>query len=243
MNPEDAVHEAIIVFARQPQPGTSKTRLSPQLSPTQAAELYACFLKDTLAFVDRCRPVGEPAGRALDSAAARSSGLERFLAYDPPEAEPFFAALAPGYRLLAQSGSDLGERMHRAFTAVFSFGVRRAVMIGSDLPHLPTERLEVALAALRQGAGLVIGPSEDGGYYLAGLKEPHAELFDLPMGDSQVLSRTLDIAARLELQVVQLPDAFDVDDFAGLQRLERLLKEDSSIPAQHTRAWLSQHSL
>ena len=78
--------------------------------------------------------------------------------------------------------------------------------------------------------------------YLIGLKVQHAELFDLPMGDSQVLSRTLEVAARLELQIVQLPTAFDVDDYAGLQRLERLLEEDTSIPALHTRAWLNQNT-
>jgi len=77
--------------------------------------------------------------------------------------------------------------MHR-LSRVFSLGVRSAVLIGSDLPHLPPERLEEALAALRCGAGLAIGPSEDGGYYLVGLKELHAELFDLPMSNSQVLS-------------------------------------------------------
>jgi len=77
------------------------------------------------------------------------------------------------------------------------------VLIDSDIPHLPPEWLEDALAVLR---------------------------------------RTLDVAACLGLQVVQRSAAFDVDDYAGLQRLERLLEEDTSIPALHTRAWLNQNT-
>lgn len=222
-------NEAILVFARQPRVGVSKTRLSPPLSPAEAAGLYTCFLKDTLALAEQCRPDG------------LTAAPERCLAYTPAGAKDYFKTLAPGYWLLRQAGADLGERMHRALEHALSHGADRAILIGSDTPHLSPRWLETALLALRGGADVVLGPALDGGYYLVGLSRPCAALFDLPMSNPQVLERTLEAAARLQLEVFQLPVTFDIDTAADLERLQRLLEEDEAIPAMHTRAWLYEH--
>jgi uncharacterized protein len=223
-------NEAVLVFARKPQAGVSKTRLSPLLSPAEAAGLYTCFLKDTLALAEQCVPDGPAASPA------------RFLAYTPPGARDYFAGLAPGFRLLPQMGTSLGKRMHLALENVLTRGMNRAILIGSDLPHLSPRQLETALLALRRGADLVLGPALDGGYYLIGLSRPYAELFDLPMGNSQVLARTLERAARLRLEVFHLPVTFDIDTVSDLERLESLLQQEPSIAALHTRAWFHRQS-
>lgn len=219
MQPEDT----LLIFARQPEAGAVKTRLSPPLSLEQAAGLYACFLADTLAL------------------AAEVPAVLRAIAYHPPEARENFARLAPGFRLMAQSGAGLGERMHRALAAAFADSAQRVVLIGSDAPHLPSDTIAAGFAALRQGADVALGPAEDGGYYLIGLRRPQPELFEMVMSTPQVFAQTVDCAERLGLRVELLPEGFDVDTHTDLERLRGVLAGDPAIPARHTRAWLADY--
>jgi rSAM/selenodomain-associated transferase 1 len=218
-----SVPEALVIFAKQPDPNNTKTRLSPPLSREDAARLYACFLADILA-----------TARAVDGAA-------RFIFYDPPAAEAYFAGLAPDFQLLPQSGEDLGERMHLALAELLSRGYRRVVLVGSDLPHLPAEAFQHGFAALRQGAEVVLGPSADGGFYLIGLTRPQPGLFDLPMSTPDVLRGTLERIQRLNLRHNLLKEEFDVDTFADLRRLAAHLDANPDIPARSTRGWLVEH--
>jgi rSAM/selenodomain-associated transferase 1 len=213
--------EALVVFARQPDPNTTKTRLSPPLSREAAAELYACFLSDTLA------------------TARQAAGIRRCVAYDPPGAADYFAEAAPDFERRPQAGAGLGERMHECTSALFADGCARVVLIGSDLPHLQATVIEQGLAALRQGAEVVLGPTPDGGYYLVGLAGPQPSLFDVPMSTPTVWSETLERAQRLYLSLAQLPEEFDVDTWADVARLRARLAAEPSVTAHATRAWLA----
>lgn len=215
------VFEALVVFARQPDPQNTKTRLSPPLSREDAVRLYACFLADTLA------------------AARQIRGVTRIIAYDPAAAEAYFAALAPDFQRMPQIGANLGDRMHQALAALFAQGYRRVVLIGSDLPHLPPQTFRLGFESLRQGAEVVLGPSADGGYYLIGLTRPQPRLFDLPMSTSDVLRQTLERVERLGLRLTLLPEVFDIDTAADLARLRTLLEANPAIPARCTRVWLA----
>jgi rSAM/selenodomain-associated transferase 1 len=216
-----AISEALIVFAKQPEPGKTKTRLAPPLNAETAARLYGCFLADTL------------------ETARQIQGIERIIAYDDPQAEPYFAVLAPDFRHFAQTGAGLGKRMHNALACIFSAGYRRAVIVGSDLPHLPAQTIEQGFQSLRQGAEVVLGPSADGGYYLVGLTRPQPQLFDLPMSTSQVLHLTLERAKRLSLKLALLEKNFDIDTAQDLEKLSQLLRDHPDIPAESTRQLLA----
>ncbi len=140
---------------------------------------------------------------------------------------------------LAQRGATLGERMRNAASDLVARGFGRVVLVGADLPTLPAAYVEDALERLsRPQESLVLGPSEDGGYYLIGLTRVHDELFDgIPWGAADVLHRTQEAAAALRLPVELLPIWYDVDLPSDLQRVRHRTAEGSSI-ANHTRAWL-----
>ena len=112
-------------------------------------------------------------------------------------------------------------------------------MIGSDVPTLPSAVLGAALERLA-GADLVLGPSEDGGYYLIGLREPRAALFaDMAWSTEIVFEETMRRASALGLDVGLLPAWFDVDTAADLERLEAALAAPGP-GARHTRRFFAE---
>jgi hypothetical protein len=217
---------ALIVFARQPIPGETKTRLCPPLEAATAAALYAAFLQDAL------------------NLARRVPGVQPLIDYSPATAGPFFARFAPDLPARPQQGEDLGPRMdHSLCAALRGEGLpapcAHAVLIGSDLPNLPLAFVAEAFARLDAGADLVLGPAEDGGYYLIGLRAPQPRLLhEVPMSTPTVLADTLQIAAELGLRTALLPRWYDIDTFADLRRLASEPGE-----AAHTRAFLARHAL
>lgn len=213
---------AVAVFAKAPRPGAVKTRLCPPLSPTVAARLYRCFLLDTLDAV-----------RALP-------GITPVVAYAPRRARAFFAART-GMALVPQTGPDLGARMAGVFGRLFARGFGAVVIVGSDSPTLPDDRLHRALRILRAGAADgVIGPSQDGGYYLIGLRAPCPRLFvGVPWSTDRVLARTLANARRARRRLVVLPPWYDVDTPDDLRRLAADL-ETPGRWARRTRRLLRQ---
>ena len=194
---------ALLIFARRPHPGRVKTRLSPYLSPEEAAEFYDCMVRDVM---------------------ARTAALEvdvRFLFYeDDGKAEGYFRGVDEKLVLLPQDGAGLGERLANAFAEIFRRGFRTAAVIGADSPDLPLSYISEAYERLESGsADIVFGPAEDGGYYLAGLREPHPELFrDVPWSTDQVLSVSLQRTAKVGLRPALLPGWYDVDEPADLGR-------------------------
>ncbi|MBI3241201.1 MAG: TIGR04282 family arsenosugar biosynthesis glycosyltransferase [Chloroflexi bacterium] len=212
---------ALIVVAKRPRPGQTKTRLAPPLSSEEAAQLYEGFLLDTL---DLMRSVKE---------------AQPILAYLPGDADDYFHCLAPDFELLLQRGHDLGERLDNTLTHYLTGRFERAVIMDSDSPTLPAEFLRQAFTAL-DAADVVLGPCEDGGYYLIGLKRPAPRLLrEVKMSTPNVARDTLALAAEDGLAVSQLPTWYDVDTAAELERLCIELAALPSHRARHTRAFLS----
>lgn len=210
---------ALAVMARYPAVGEVKTRLAAAVGAEAACGLYRAFIAD------------------LD---ARFRGGRRDLVWLYAPAGAAFARLvAPGVSCLPQEGSDLGERMHRAFVRLLTAGHERVVMIGADVPHVRDEWLDEAESAL-DGADVVLGPCLDGGYYLIAMRSAHDVFSGVAMGTSRVLAETRARAESANLRVHLLPLSFDVDDFNDLARLGNALSDPEMVarlPA--TAAWLA----
>jgi uncharacterized protein len=205
-----------------------KRRLHPALGAGPATLLYRCMLLDTL------------------EAAARVPGLEVVAAFSPPRAAHAMAALAPRVRAMAQRGRDLGARMANLVSDLLAAGHAAALVTGSDLPTLSVARFAEAAGVLDGGAAdVVLGPSEDGGYYLIGLARPAPELFDdMRWSEPDVLAVTRMRAERLGLRVALLAPWYDVDTGADLARLRHGLADAPGAsavgsPAWRTRRWLA----
>ncbi len=159
----------------------------------------------------------------------------------------FDGLLPPGFRLLAQRGANLGERLFHATEDFLAAGYQAMCLINSDSPTLPAAVLHEAVVALRApGDRIVLGPADDGGYYLIGLKRAHQRLFeDIAWSTGSVLASTLDRAREIGLETKLLPSWYDVDDAASLGRLcQELFSTDGRSGAQagyaapHTREYL-----
>jgi rSAM/selenodomain-associated transferase 1 len=220
---------ALAVMTKAPLPGYVKTRLSPPLTSEEAAALNACFLKDTAEKIDSiCRRLP-----------AKGIGV-----YTPRGETAVYEGILPqDFNLLLQRGRGLGERLFHAVEDLLSYGFASVCLINSDSPTLPTASLEEAVAQLSQpGDRLVIGPAEDGGYYLIGLKLPHRRLFEtIDWSTSRVLQQTIKRASELGIEPILLDNHFDVDDLTSLERLYSTLfhaNGDRAYEAPHTRKFL-----
>jgi hypothetical protein len=215
--------KALLVMAKRPTPNQTKTRLSPPLSPAQAAALYECFLADTLALM-RQVPAVQPV-----------------IAYLPLSEKGYFAALAPDFQLIPQQGADLGARLDNVLTTYLRSGYGQVVMMDSDSPTLPLSYLTAAFTALAE-TDVVIGPCHDGGYYLIGLKQPAPRLLrEVRMSTPTVVTDTLALASEAGLQVELLPAWYDVDTITDLERLAGELPTLPAEVAPYTRAFLAAH--
>jgi rSAM/selenodomain-associated transferase 1 len=215
--------DTLLVVAKQPAPGQTKTRLCPPLTPAQAADLYDCFLRDTL---DTMRKV---------------PGVQRVIGYLPENAKDHFNQLAPDMELVRQRGNSLGERLDHLLTDALAVGSQRAVVIDSDSPTLPATYISQAFEQLTE-ADVVLGPTRDGGYYLIGVKQPQPHLLrNVRMSTPRVLSDTLALAEDSGLVVSLLPDWYDVDTIADLHHLDREIAGMSTNGhAPATRRWLAE---
>lgn len=192
----------IAIFAKAPVPGFCKTRLIPRLGPEGAAQLQSRFIE-----------------RAVSTAVA--SGLGPVTLWcAPTSSHPLFADLASkGARLATQIEGDLGERMDAAFLATQG----PLVLIGADCPCLEPRDLTDAVAALAEGADVVLAPAEDGGYGLIAANRRHPELFrDMPWSTREVTSLTRTRAVQARLSLALLRTIWDVDTPADLDRLADL---------------------
>jgi uncharacterized protein len=193
---------ALAVIAKEPVAGLAKTRLAPALGARGAASVAAAMLADTLATV-------------------RTVAADPWLCFEPACARDRMAALAPGFRLLAQAGGDLGDRLAACAAALHAAGARRLAIVGADTPHLRAAWYRSAFALLDR-VDLVLGPALDGGYYLiaidAARRPPPAELFTgVPMGTDAVLGETLSRSQGLGLRTGLLPLLRDLDRMEDLE--------------------------
>ena len=213
------MNRRLVVFAKAPQPGRVKTRLGPAVCADNAADLARAFLLDVLA-------MGE-----------RLPNCELVLAYAPYGTGKEMAALAGGrWRVRLQRGKDLGERLAHAFATLLRDPLDRVVVIGSDSPQMPAERLGEAFAAL-DSADLAIGPCDDGGYYLIGLRRWVEGLFcGVRWSTDCAFVDTIANADRLGLSRAVLGTEYDVDDPRSLSRLVADLRALPEERAPCTRA-------
>ena len=224
---------ALAVMTKAPQAGRVKTRLVPPLTPEQAAELNKCFLRDTAA--------------AISSACSRSetaTGACGIAVYTPVGAESAYNDILPAdFSLLPQRGEKFGERLYFAVEDLFDCGFESVCLIDSDSPTVPSENFQqaVELLSMREDR-VVLGPSDDGGYYLIGLKKPHRHLFEqIDWSTERVLIQTMQRATAIGLELKLLPTGYDVDDGVSLHRLrkELLAGTTSADAAPHTREFLA----
>jgi len=212
--------QAAAIMARMPVPGKVKTRLVPPLTPLAAAWLYTGFLRDA---VDRLACI---------------NGVRPFVAYTPPVAEGFFSGFVPPvFSTLPQAGEDLGERLANISEALFSRGATAVVLCDSDSPTLPGRYIREAFLRIGE-ADVVIGPCDDGGYYLIGMRRFTPRLFsDIPWSSAHVTRQTVEAAEHLGLSVSLLEPWYDVDTAADLDCLchEVAASPKDAAVACHTR--------
>lgn len=205
------------VFAKHWTPGRVKTRLAAVIGEAAAAMLHHQFLATLLA-------------RFADTAE------QRWLFYDPAEQREAFQTLAgPAWRLHPQCAGDLGERMRDYFQRAFDDRVERVVLIGSDSPNVPPATVARAFDLLDE-APVVIGPSQDGGYYLIAARDAPPPIFDaMPWGSANVFDETTKRLQKHELPFRQLPTWYDIDEIADLHNLAEDLWPTESLdePLQH----------
>ncbi len=230
---------AIGVMAKAPQAGRSKTRLCPPLHPEQAAALSAAFLRDITENL---------------ALAGKSAPITGLIAYAPRGYEALFdGILAQGTGLLLADGSGempenvagFGRCLLHAMRDMRALGFGAVCVLNSDSPTLPTHYLVQAASLLlaphdNARGRVVLGPAEDGGYYLLGATEAHAHLFaDIAWSTDSVAETTRQRVAELALELVELPMWYDVDDRSALQRLcAEVGRLGSHYPAHATAAAL-----
>lgn len=227
---------ALAIMAKAPRAGKVKTRLAPPLTLMQSAALNVCFLRDTAANIAEVAVDGNAAG---------------IICYTPLGDEGAFDGLFPAdFRLIVQRGDGFGERLHCAAMDLLACGFAAVCLIDSDSPTMPHVALQQAVAELaRPGDRVVIGASDDGGYYLIGLKAAHAAVFErITWSTGSVYAETLERAAEAGIDVVELPVWYDVDDGATLRVLAAELLQDAApsfaqvkgYDAQATRGFLQE---
>jgi uncharacterized protein len=214
---------ALIVMAKQPQPGCTKTRLCPPFTHSEAAQFYEALLKDTLVL------------------AQKIEGVQLAVAITPPESYAYFKDITPpGTLLLPVDGVDIGVCLVRAISPLLELGYAKVLALNADGPSLPAGHLRQAVQAL-DTYDLVLGPGEDGGYYLVGMKSMHREIFQgIEWSTPHVLQQTLVHAVRLGLNTALTSLWYDIDLPADV---ERLRQELSGLPPErlpHSRKFFMQ---
>jgi len=215
---------ALVIMARYPQIGTTKTRLARTIGPEETARLYRAFLTDL---------------------AHKFANWEYDLhwAYSPAgvDYQAFIATLAPsltGYMTcFPQQGTDLGARLRHVFLWTQERGFGRTIVIGSDSPHIGLASIAHAEQALDE-ADIVLGPADDGGYYLIAMRQSYDVFSGIPMSTSLVTRMTMEMAQRQGLTVQLIEPLFDVDELPDLLRLAQVLEADSTR-APATAAYLA----
>ena len=186
---------ALIIFARKPELGKVKTRLAAQIGDEAALRIYIRLLEHT-------------------RAVAKSCDCDTHIFLTEQDGDDFFWQ---GFAQHVQAVGDLGEKMQKAFVALFEKGYKRLVIVGSDCPGLQAAHVQAALDALADH-DVAIGPAADGGYYLLGMNRLHGRLFqNKRWSTDSVCSDTIADMQALQLRCAMLPTLHDVDTVEDLQ--------------------------
>lgn len=218
--------QALIVFTRVPAEGRTKTRLQGALTPSQCALAHQAFLRDIV----------------LACSAPRQWDLLIFYGDEGPLS--LLRQLLPEQRaFFPQRGDSLGEKMDRAIRETLEMGYTSCVLIGSDLPLLHRGIIARAMEALREN-DLVLGPTQDGGYYLIGSCRPCTAVFTHQRyGGSSVFEDTLEAARRAGLRCGQVDLLRDVDEPEDLRALARQLAGGDEERCPNSKAFLRELGL
>lgn len=203
------------MMARAPVPGRCKTRLAAAIGDAAAARLYAAMIADSIDAYSRAG-----AKRNVVIAAPEHEGLRALQAVVPRS-----------WEVISQAGGELGERLANAFRALQTEGAA-VVLVGSDSPTVPIQPIAEAFDRLHGSGRALIGPTDDGGYYLIGLTTLELEIVrHIPWSTHRVLETTLAGCAALSLTAELLPRWYDVDDAKDLERLcAELLQQPARAP-------------
>ena len=220
---------ALAIMTKAPRAGTVKTRLQPPLTPSEAAELNTCFLRDIAA--------------VISAAGERSQGVGVFT---PARSEKEYEGILPShFDLIPQRGIRFGERLANAAEDLLHVGFESCCLINSDSPTATVEVFREAVAQLQDADDrIVLGPSDDGGYYLIGMRKLNRHLFEeIDWSTERVFQQTLERAREVGLEAELLPTWYDVDDGATLERLRGELltatgARCAGYDARHTRTYL-----
>ncbi|GCE13743.1 TIGR04282 family arsenosugar biosynthesis glycosyltransferase [Tengunoibacter tsumagoiensis] len=195
---------ALVIMARYPQSGQTKTRLARSIGETATLTLYQAFLQD------------------LAQRFAQIPALDLHWAYTPAEVDyaAFLQTLVPGIvaRCFPQEGADFAARLLHAFQWLHSQGYKQIILIGSDSPQISLDCIITAHKKLQE-ADIVLGPAEDGGYYLIAMKKPFDVFSGIPMSTEVVLEQTIILAKQQGLNIETLDPLFDIDEVSELVRL------------------------
>ncbi len=204
--------KTIIIMTKVPQAGEVKTRLQPFLTGRQSAEISICFFQD-----------------AEQKAKLVSQNL--IIAFSPFEKKNFLIDILQTEPILVeQKGENLGERMFHAFEFAFLQNSDAVVMIGTDSPTFPAQFIEQAFIFLETKADAVLGKTEDGGFYLIGLRKLNKKIFEnVEWSSPKTFEQTKQNIENLSLSLSEIPVWYDVDTPEDLKRLEKELAENSQL--------------
>ncbi|MCH7518951.1 MAG: TIGR04282 family arsenosugar biosynthesis glycosyltransferase [Candidatus Dadabacteria bacterium] len=190
----------LIIFLKYPEAGKVKTRLAKEVGAQKAADIYSYMAKKII-------------GNVLDKDCYRT-----IIFYDPPEKENEIKTWLENKQcqIIPQAGETLGDKIIDAFAQVFSSGADKAVIIGTDCIDISSKTITKAIKSLK-GVDVVLGPAEDGGYYLLGLSSRIPEIFhEIEWSTGRVLNQTLERIKEKKLNYELLKTLKDIDTIDDL---------------------------
>lgn len=214
---------AFVIFIRFPHRGKVKSRLARTLGAEKATVFYRLCVQQIVGELDRV-----------------SGEAKKCLSYsDNSDKDEIQHWIGSRFRLIPQVEGDLGQRLERSVRRLLKGSSGKAIIMASDVPDLSAEIMNNAVSAL-DNHDLVIGPCNDGGYYLIGMKKPHGELFEgISWSTNKVLEQTLAIAGKQGLSVFSLITLRDIDTGDDLEEWVRSSEGINNPILEYARAVLS----
>lgn len=215
--------KAIIIMTKVPEAGRVKTRLQPYLTPEQSADISIAFLQDT-------------------ESKAKSIEENLFIAVSPfDERNRIKTILQHQNTLIEQKGRNIGEKMLNAFKFAFEQEIDAVVMFGTDSPTFPADFIEQAFEFLEIETDVVLGKTEDGGFYLIGLRKLDGRIFEnVEWSSADTFEQVWQNVMDMNLHLREVPSWYDVDEAEDLERLQKELNNNKNARnrAKKTFEWI-----
>ena len=214
---DSEIDNAIIVFARLPVKGKVKTRLAKEVGIDFATSFYKVCAEHTFDEILK-----------LD----RTDVAAYLFFSEESDYDEVRNWTKNKFQYITQKGHGLGERMLNAFKTIFYAGFRNVILIGTDTPGISTELIYDSFSLLKKYE-CVIGPSDDGGYYLIGLKQTLFYLFnEMEWGTSEVLSKTIDRLKKNDQNYFIMEKMIDIDTKEDIKEWGENIKSEFSHPVK-----------